>query len=112
MANGDSKTPTWQWIAGIAMSGLMFFSSAMLLAALSDIKEGRMLTAGIDLRLKAMEIAMPLQFEAIKEWRTEIKESLDLIRDRQRYNATSQTNKSNTIIKEQKSVARELFKSK
>jgi hypothetical protein len=87
------------------MSGLMFFSSVMLMTALADIREGRVLTANLNLRVKSIETALPLQFEAIKEWRTEIKESLDLIRDRQKSNARSQTSKSDTIIKGQKKAA-------
>jgi hypothetical protein len=105
MGNGDSKTPTWQWIAGIAMSGLMFFSSVMLLAALADIKEGKAVDAKMDLRVTTIEQTMPLQFEAIKEWREEIKQSLAQIAYNQRYNAARQTDKTDTIIKGQKSAA-------
>jgi hypothetical protein len=106
MANGDSKTPTWQWIAGIAMSGLMFFSSVMLMTALSDIKEGRKITTEINLRVTSIEKTMPLQFEAIREWREEIRESLAQIASNQKYIATRQTNKSNIIIEGQKSAAK------
>ncbi len=67
------KVPSWQWIAGIAMTGLMFFSSVLLLAALSDIKEGRATSAKLDLRVTTIEQIMPLQFNAISEWRNEMK---------------------------------------
>lgn len=103
--NGNGKTPTWQWIAGITMSGLMFFSSVMLLTALADIKESRVIVAKLDLRVNTIEQTMPLQFEAIKEWREEIKQSLAQIAQHQKYNADRAVERSATIIKGQEKAA-------
>lgn len=106
MANGDSKTPTWQWVAGISMSGLMFISSVMLLSALADIKDGKLTDSKMDVRVTTIEKTMPLQFDAIKEWREEIKQSLAQISKNQSYNATRAADKQDVIIKEQKNAAK------
>jgi len=105
MANGDSKTPTWQWVASLAISGLLFFSSVMLLAALADIKEGRAVDAKLDLRITTIENTMPLQFDAIKEWREEIRLSLERIASNQSYNNARAVERSNAIVQGQKSAA-------
>ena len=105
-ANGDNKSPTWQWVAGISMSGLMFISSVMLLSALADIKDGKLVDSKMDLRVTTIEKTIPLQFEAIKEWREEIKQSLTQIMSHQRYNAERSAVRQETIIKEQKNAAK------
>lgn len=104
--NGGNKAPNWQWIASGAISLLLFFSSIMLLAALSDIKEGKVVAAKLDLRVTTIEQTIPLQFEAIREWREEIKQSLAQIARNQNYNANRSTGNQESIIKEQKSAAK------
>lgn len=106
MANGDSKAPNWQWIANGAISLLLFLASAMLLTALSDIKDGKLVDSKMDLRVTTIEQTMPLQFKAITEWREEIRQSLAQIANNQRYNAARQTDKSDTIIEGQKKAAK------
>lgn len=106
MANGDGKAPNWQWIANGAISLLLFFSSLMLITALSDIKEGKVIDTKLDLRVTSMEDTNKMQFDTIKEWRDEIRLSLAQIASSQRYNATRQTNKSDIIIEGQKSAAK------
>lgn len=104
--NGNGKTPTWQWIAGIAMSGLMFFSSLLLLTSLSDIKSVKQDNVDIAKKVAVIERGNELQFEAIKEWREEIRLSLERIANNQVYNAERQKNKSDIIIKGQESAAK------
>ena len=85
MANENgSKTPTWQWVAITAISILLVLAAFLLNATRADIKETRadikevrMSSAAIGLRVMAIETSMPLQFEAIKLWREEIKLSLN-----------------------------------
>ena len=109
----NGKTPTWNWVAGIAMSGLMFFSSLLLLTALSDIREGRVedarlkeADAKISERVKSIEDTSKLQFDAIKEWREEIRLSLEKIANHQTYNNARAVERSTTIIEGQKSAAK------
>ncbi len=77
MTSENSKTPTWQWVAGLALSALMFSSSVLLLETRADIKEVRQANVAISERVKVIETGIPLQFEAIKAWRDEIRVSLD-----------------------------------
>lgn len=111
MANGESKTPTWQWIAGIAISILIFLSNVILLTALADIRDGKELDSKMDVRVTSMERTNELQFEAIKEWREEIRSSLAQIASHQRTNATKSAGNQDIIIKEQKNVAKVKAKS-
>lgn len=106
MANSESKTPTWQWVAGIAISGLIFLSNLILFTALSDIRDGKELDSKMDVRVSSIEDTNKLQFETIKEWRDEIRLSLAQIANSQRYNAARQTNRSDTIIRGQEKAAK------
>lgn len=104
MANGD-KTPTWQYVANGAISLLMIVSSVLLYETRADIKDGRKADALISERVTSIEKTMPLQFDAIKEWREEIRISLERIANNQSYIAARAVERSNTIIQGQKSAA-------
>lgn len=112
MANGDTKTPTWQWIAGIAISALMFLSNIILLTALSDIRESKVVDSKMDVRVTSIEDTNKLQFDTIKEWRDEIRLSLSQIAKNQTFNARNFTDKQDSIIKEQKNAAKVKEKSR
>ena len=92
--SNESKTPTWQWVAGIAMSGIMFFSCLLLLTALSSIKANTEAIVAMDLRLTSAEKTVPLQFELIQQ-------SLEQIRTSQLKQAEL-LNKSAVTLKEWK----------
>lgn len=77
----ETKTPTWQYIAGLAMSGMMFLSCLLLVTALSSIKANTEAIVAMDLRLTSAEKTVPLQFELIQQ-------SLETIRTAQIAQAT------------------------
>lgn len=106
MANGDTKTPTWQWVAGLAISGLLLLSNFILFTALTDIRDGKTVDAKIDVRVTSIEDTNKLQFDTIKEWRDEIRLSLSQIAKNQTFNARNFTDKQDSIIKEQKNAAK------
>ena len=99
----NNKTPTWQWVATGAISLLLFFASFFLYETRADIKEWRQATIAMDLRVTSIEKVMPLQFEAIREWRTEINTNLEQIKADQRITANLLT-KSAMTLKEWKGL--------
>lgn len=106
MANGDNKTPTWQYVAGVLMSFLMLVTSFLSYEIWSDVKEGRKIDAALDLRITSIEKTTPLQFDGIKEWMEEIRHNIELIASSQRYNDARAMKRSETIIEGQKSAAK------
>lgn len=88
----ETKTPTWQWIAGLAMSGMMFLSCLLLVTALSSIKANTEAIVAMDLRITSAEKTVPLQFELIQQ-------SLETIRTSQLKQAEI-LNKSAVTFKE------------
>lgn len=112
MANENNKSPTWQWVAGIAISGMILLSNFILFTALSDIRDGKAVDSKMDVRVTSIEDTNKLQFDTIKEWRDEIRLSLIQIANNQRNNATRQANKSDTIIRGQKNAAQTKAKGK
>ena len=72
----ESKTPTWQWVAGLAISGMLFLSCLLLVTALSAIKANSESIISLNLRVTSAEKTVPLQFELIQQ-------SLDQIRNDQ-----------------------------
>ena len=85
------------------MSGLLFFSGLMLLETRADIKEFRVANAAIGLRVTVIETGIPLQFEVIKEWRQEIKMSLEKITTAQE-KTNSRLDKSAVTLGEWKKI--------
>jgi hypothetical protein len=78
MANGENgKSPTWQWMAGITVSVIILFAGAMMAETRSEIKESRSIITINSARLTALERGNELQFQAIKEWREEMKAGVE-----------------------------------
>ena len=92
----ESKTPTWQWVAGLAISGMLFLSCLLLVTALSAIKANSESIISLNLRMTSAEKTVPLQFEMIQH-------SLDQIRDDQVKQAEMLT-KSAMTLKEWKRI--------
>ena len=90
----ESKTPTWQWVAGLAISGMLFLSCLLLVTALTAIKANSEAIVAMDLRLTSVEKTVPLQFQMIQN-------SLDQI-DKKQEETSKMLNKSAMTLKEWK----------
>ena len=75
----NGKSPTWQWLAGITISLIILISGAMIAETRSDIKDSRAVITINSARLTALEKGNELQFQSIKEWRDELKVSIEKI---------------------------------
>jgi len=82
VGESNSKYPTWQWIAGAAISIIFLISSVSLTETRSDIRDVKKANAEICDRVTILETANKLQFQAIKEWRDEVRVGMSEIKDR------------------------------
>jgi hypothetical protein len=77
MTGENGKSITWQWLAGIAVSLVILFVGAMIAETRSEIKESRSVITINSARLTALERGNELQFQAIREWRDEMKAGIE-----------------------------------
>jgi low affinity Fe/Cu permease len=76
----ENKTPTWQWVAITSISIMLFLAAVLLNETRADIQKSREMTSALSERVSVIETGMPLQFEAIKEWRSEINTNLEQLK--------------------------------
>jgi hypothetical protein len=79
MTDEKANKVTFQWIAGILISIILLIAGVMLTDTRGDIKDTRDIVNVNSGRLTALEVAGQLQFAEIRQWRTEMKESLEKI---------------------------------
>ena len=76
----ENKTPTWQWVAITSISIMLFLAAILLNETRADIQKSREMTAALSERVSKIETGMPLQFDAIKQWRSEINTNLEQLK--------------------------------
>lgn len=75
----QEEHPTFKWVAAIAISLLITISGASIYETRGDIKDIKVTNTIQDSRLSAIEASNELQFQAIRQWKVEIREDLKLI---------------------------------
>jgi hypothetical protein len=73
------ERPTFKWVACLAVGLLITIASASLVETRGDIKDIKITNTIQDSRLSAIEASGEVQFNAIKQWKIEIREDLRTI---------------------------------
>jgi uncharacterized membrane protein len=79
MSELNGKSPTWQWLAGIAVSLIILLGGVMAADTRQEGRESRSMIVVNSARLTALETAYEIGQKADKEWRDEVRIALKTI---------------------------------
>jgi hypothetical protein len=71
--------PSFKWVACIAVALLITIASTSLVETRGDIRDIKITNTLQDSRLASLEATNEIQFNAIKQWKVELREDLRLI---------------------------------